>query len=302
MPRPHSSSKRQAAFFAFCMLSSFYAAPGAQAASTPADRYLYRWSFEAGGLSESSRMTSFGGELTIAGGEPGQVPVFQHSGGGVSESSPDVLNASRNVYGSSLGAQVNSYGSPLQTGKTSGRFTITMWVKAALPVDQQPEARLLNIGAADNEQGKQSVFICIDQNSLGFTVNGSAYYRLDIAEPPVKVGEWSFLVFCYDGAANNPHYCPDMFDKFQSSRNGAVLAGGVNQTTRLVCDSALNTGAPTYSVSPGPAVFNGLLVAVGSSNTRFVRSFVGWIDDVRIYDEVLTLSQIEQVRLQALGK
>ena len=286
-----------------CLLSPLLPDCPAQSQHPPqSPPYLYCWSFEAGGLPDSEHAQGVkGGELTIGGGGMDNAPLFQRTGG-VSESSPGVLNASRGSYGDPNGAQINTFGSPLQTGKTSGRFTLTMWVKAALPPQQQPEARLLNISSTDNEQGSQSVFICLDQDSLGFTVNGSAYYRLDVTEPPVKVGEWSFLVFCYDGIADNPHYCPEMSEKVQCSRNGAVLVGGLNQPTRLICKSALNTGAPTYTVSAGPVTLNGLFVAVGSSNTRYDRSFAGWIDGVRIYDGLLSLAQIEQIRLQSLGK
>ena len=37
-----------------------------------------------------------------------------------------------------------------------------------------------------------------------------------------------------------------------------------------------------------------------NSNATNSRAFDGWLDDIRIYDEVLTMSQIEEVRLQGL--
>lgn len=297
---PHTVSPPILAMLAaFCLPSSLIQNCSAQ---SPTPAYLYRWSFEAGGLPESEFAQGVkGGELTIGGGGMENAPLFQKTGG-ISPLGPGVLNASRGTYGDPNGAQINSFGSPLRAAKTSGRFTITMWVKASLPPQQQPEARLLSICSPGKEQGPQSIFITVDRDTLGFTVGGSGYYALDVSEPPLKVGEWRFLVFCYDGVATNPYYCPEMSEAVQCSWNGAVLVGDPDQPTRLINKTSINTGAPTYTVPPGPVTFDGQLVAIGSSNGAYDRSFVGWIDDVRIYDGLLSLAQIERVRLESLGK
>ena len=299
MPLPRSSAQRQAALFAFCLLSSVFTVPAARAASIPVDRYLYRWSFEAGGLAEIPGMDTFGGELTVAGGESGQVPLFQRTGG-VSASSPEVLNASRNLYGSG-GAQVNSHGSALRTGKTLERFTVTMWIKPEIPQDQQPQARLFNISTADNEQSPQSIFIAFDNGGLAFCVNESPIWGFQLREPVIKTGEWVFLVFCYDGTTS-PFYSQRMQDTYQLAKHAAIFAGDREAPPRLATEVTITTGAPSYAVSPGKVSLDGLLVAIGSGNARFDRSFVGWIDDVRIYDSLLSPADLERVRAEAVGK
>ena len=264
--------------------------------------YLYRWSFEAGGLPDSEIPGAIqGGELTICGGEPDRVPLFQQKGG-VSEASPGVLNASHNSYGSASGAQVNSYGSPLRTERNTGRFTITMWIKPELPQEKQPQACLFNLSTANNERSPQSLFIGFENGGFAVCVNNSVYYGWELKEPVVKTGEWVFLAFCYDGVTKNPYYSQDMLDRFKIPKNGAILAGDRQTTTRLVSEITFTTGAPTYAVSPGELSINGLLTAIGSSNTGFDRSFAGWIDDVRIYDGLLSISELDRVRLEALGK
>lgn len=301
MPHAFFSPTRQAAILSLSLISSLLPCQSAQAASEPADRYVYRWSFEAGGLAEIPRMDTSGGELTVAGGESGQVPLFQRTGG-VSASSPDVLNASRNIYGSTSGAQITSYGSPLRTAKTVDQFTITMWIKAEIPPEKQPQARLFNISTDSNEMSSQSVFIGLESGGFALCVNGSAYYRVETTESVVKPGEWVFLVFSYDGVAENPYYSHELNNAFKIAKNGAIFAGDPKQPTRLIAEAAVNTGAPNYNVSPGKTSLNGLLAAVGSSNSRFDRSFVGWIDDVRLYDSLLSLPDLERVRLEAVGK
>jgi hypothetical protein len=263
---------------------------------------LYRWSFEAGGLSESEfREGVSGGELTVGGGETDGAPVFQRKGG-VGEATPGVLNASRNHYGSSNGAQVNSFGSPLRTKKSSGRVTITMWIKPEIPVENQPEACLLNLSPGDNELAPQSLLIALKSDSFSFHVNGCPWFKLETTESVVKTGEWTFLVFCYDGLAEGIYHTPDMVQAVGADPNATVLAGDLTRSTHLICKIPISTGAPAYNVSPGALSLDGLLVAIGSSNSRYDRSFVGWIDDVRIYSGLLSIAELERVRLEAAGK
>ncbi len=266
--------------------------------------YLYRWSFEAGGFSESEFHEGIrGGELTVSGGETGAVPVFQ-STGGVGASTPGVLNASRNRYGSPNGAQVSSFGSVLRNGHTLTQFTVTMWIKPTLPADKQPYARLLNLGPDQNEQADQGILLALDNDSFSFSVNGSPSNKVEITEPVMKADEWVFLVFCYDGLAG-PYWSPEIMGAMgwsEASPNSAILAGDLTRPTRLISKYPLSTGAPTYDVSPGKISVDGLLVAIGSSNTRYDRSFVGLIDDVRIYSGLLSVAELERVRLEATGK
>ncbi len=120
----------------------------------------------------------------------------------------------------------------------------------------------------------------------------------------MKVNEWVFLAFCYDGLTDNPYYSQQMAiaTSNASTFNAAILAGDLSRPARVISKVAISTGAPIYNVSPGKVGFDGLLVAVGSSNSRYDRSFVGWIDDVRIYNGVLPLAEIERVRLEAVGQ
>ena len=267
-----------------------------QPALTP---FLYRWPFEAGGLSDSEfRKDVRGGQLTLSGGDTDGVPVFQRKGG-VSEATPGVLNASRNHYGSSNGAQVNSFGSPLRTSHTLSQFTITMWIKPALPPDKQPYARLINLSSDNNEQAAQGILLALENDSFSFSVNGSPTGKFRITEPVVKTDEWVFLVFCYDGLAENPYSSPNMNEATKSWSNAVILAGELGRPTRLISNDAISTGAPAYNVSPGALSLDGLLVAIGSSNSRYDRSFVGWIDDVRIYSGLLSIAELERVRREA---
>jgi hypothetical protein len=303
MPLPRFSPK-VAALLGLSLLSSFATFTAAQ--PQPQDPshlpYVYRWSFEIGGTPDTDFIDStFGGELAVAGGITYQVPLFERKGG-VSEATPGVLNASRNKYGHASGAQVNSYGSPLRTERSAGRFTITMWIKPELAPDKQSQARLFNLSTESEEQSPQSVLISLEAGSFAFGVNGSAIYRVDATESVVKTGEWVFLVFCYDGVTENPYYSQELVNLFECPKNGAILAGDLKRPTRLISQVALHTGAPNYNVPPGKLSMNGLLAAIGSSNSRFDRSFVGWIDDVRIYDGLLSQPELERVRLEALGK
>ncbi len=258
-----------------------------------------RWSFDADRGSPRRSTWLNGGVLTIRNGTNSSA-TFQ-STNGVGPATPGVLDASANVYGDGYAsARITSTDSPLIADATLPQMVITMWIKPTISPSEQPNARLLNISPADAEKGAPGLYIALNKENLDVGMNGMISQVL-LPEGSIRKGEWTFLALVYDGATSSPYYSNDMLDVLQTTFNAAVIIGGRESGARPGAPVAISTGAPSYSVTPGPFALNGLCVGIGSGNSNGGHSFVGFIDDVRIYSGLMTIKQLEAIRQSSLA-
>lgn len=260
---------------------------------------VLRWAFDAGKGAPVATTWISGGVLRADAKRLGHAP-FQSSGG-VSLSTPGVFSGADNVYGDAGAPQLTSVDSPLVAEMDLAQFVVTMWVKPIASPSDQNYARFLIISPAEDEKAKTgSLYMALNMGNLEVGINGNGQI-IELGTSQFKQGEWTFVVFAYDGLARNPYFSPDMNKMVKGERNTAILIGGLTTPVTLVGSPGINGGPPNYDLPAGTLSLNGCSVAVGSSTSNPLRAFCGLIDDIRIYGRLLTTTQIEAVRLSSLG-
>lgn len=290
MPTPRTTSFK---FLPLAVLASLFSS------SVFAQVPELRWSFDAEQGTPRRSISLNGGVLSIKNGTDGTATFEPKTG--VGAATPGVLDASANAYGDGYSAaRITSAESPLVADAALPQCVITLWIKPTVSPSAQSYARLLNISPANNERGAPGLYMSLNNENLEVGMNGHIW-PVKLTEGGIRKGEWTFLALVYDGASDNPYYCTDMMDLVQTHLNAAVIIGGLTSEARSGGAVALSTGAPNYNVTPGPLVLNGLCVALGCGNGKEGRSFVGLIDDVRVYKGLLTIKEIDEIRRSSLA-
>ena len=256
-----------------------------------------RWSFDADKGEPRRSAWLSGGALSIKNALKG-FAIVQPANGGVSAATPGVLDASANAYDD--GARITSAESPLIADVVLPQFVITLWVKPTVSPSDQPNARLFNISPAEEERGAPGLYIGLNKENLEVGMNGHIC-QVQLPGGGIRKGEWTFIAVIYDGFSSGPYYSGDMLTAVQTPWNAAVFIGGRESEPRPGSEVAFTTGAPNYNVTPGPFILDGLCVALGGGNGDSGHSFVGFIDEVRVYSGLMTIKQIDAVRRSSLA-
>jgi hypothetical protein len=118
----------------------------------------------------------------------------------------------------------------------------------------------------------------------------------------VNTGTWAFVALTYDGTSSNGDN-----STIQSTATGAAssvngqLYWGTSALAVTRSNAPLTTVAGDATASNlGTINFGNAARIILANNLTPNRSFDGSIDDIRIYDGVLSSSQVEDVRLQGL--
>ena len=270
-------------------------------AATP----LYQWNFDSANGANTG--TAAGGTLALDVGVtagPTGYPSGSFSGTGVSGSAGDhALNAS-NSYDNYWGGQ--SYSPITNAAAVSSidltgvsQFTITLWVQRS----GNNNVDLLNIGstATPGQTSSPGISIGLDgnwANGVRVGVNGHTSYTGDLWGSGYN-SNWVFLAFAYNG--NNGAYWG------QSAMN-ALYGGGDNNAAIITGDtSSAASVAQNLGLHDGGYWNSAGLPSVGSTATAFLANdggttngFNGQLDDIRIYNSLLSVSDIEAVRQSAL--
>lgn len=267
------------------------------------------------------------GDLVITnttGGSPGTTTFDAANGvfGGSCVATGNVpSNASANFNG--VASTVGTGGTSLSALPNSGlldRFTVSFWFKTeALYTVANRTSRLIILGTSGTtDLGTANSLAFAQLGSNGTGANASRiipqFGTVDLSQtavgtgvgPTNTVGEWTFVAMTYDGNASTA----------PTSNNSSVQLGataGVSQTngqfyrgtdTASVIRSDLQVSAsPTVNDSITLGAINlgtNAALFLANSNAR-TRAFDGTMDDVRIYDGVLTAAEIEGVRLEGLA-
>jgi hypothetical protein len=280
-----------------------------------ADGALVYWqNFEGGdGLADTGV-----GDLGITntgGGSPGNT-VFSSTGGifgGSYDATSNVTaNNSVNFNGiTSTGAAGGTALSALPNSGTLNQFTVSMWVKTQTISNNSGRAgRLLTLGASGTTD-------ILNVNSFGFVQIASTaalgptkfapYFGATDLTAVAGIGadnianEWTFIAISYDGTSANGDNSVIQNAATGSSINGQFYRGtDVASVVRNDLPFVTTVGTPS-SASLGALNLGTSAILFAANRTALTRAHDGWVDDIRIYDSVLTASEIEGVRQQGLA-
>jgi hypothetical protein len=203
---------------------------------------------------------------------------------------------------------------PDQTGGGAGsmnQFTVSFWIKTQTFSGNSARAgRLLTLGAAGTTD-------ILSANSLGFVQIASTalvgptkiapYFGTTDLTAAAGIGadnlvnEWTFVALSYDGTSSNGDN-----SAIQNAATGSSINGQFYRGTDTA--AVARTDLPIVTTVGTPSSTSLGAINVGSSAILFLanrpaltRSYDGWLDDVRVYDSVLSAADVETVRQQGLA-
>lgn len=268
---------------------------------------VYQWNFNSANGANSG--TGSGGTLALDVGVVTGANGYasgSFSGTGVSGNAGDHAFDANNAYDGYWAG--NSY-SPITNAAAVGtidltgltQFTITMWVKrgGGRNVD------LLNIGASatPGQTSNPGISVGLDgswANGVRVGVNGYTTYSGDLWSTGTD-NDWCFLAIAYDGNGG-VWWDPAMNDLYGQQRNGAVITGDTTTAAAVATNLAMHIG--DWGTAPGlPSVGSTASVFLandGANTLGTTNGFMGLMDDIRIYNTLLPVSEIETIRQSAL--
>ena len=276
---------------------------------------IYRQNFDGGdGVADAGV-----GDLGItntAGGAPGN--TFFSSSNGILGGSYD---ATSNVSGNNS-VNFNGIASTAATGGTAlsalpnsgtlNQFTISFWIKTQTFATNNRAGRLLTLGAAGvTDSGSANSFGVVQIAGSGAPAGTEAKFSPTFGTtdltgsvgigPANVLNEWTFVAVSYDGTSSNGDNSAIQNAATGSSINGQFYRGtDTTSVVRTDMPFVTTIGTPSSSSLGARSVGTNAILFLGN-RPNLTRSFDGWIDDVRIYDSVLTAEDIESLRLQGGG-
>jgi hypothetical protein len=256
------------------------------------------------------------GDLGItnnAGASPGN--TFFSTTNGVVAGSYDAtsnVTANNSVNSNGIASTAATGGSALSALPNAGtldQFTISFWMKTQTLGTSARGGRLLALG----QTGTTDI---LNANSVGFAQIGTGVASVSKIAPYFgatdltnalgigaanNLNEWTFIAMSYDGTSSNGDNSTIQQAATGSSINGQFYRG--TDTTSVVRSDlpfVTTVGTPSSSSLGSLSVGTSALLYL-ANRPALTRAYDGWIDDVRIYDSVLTANDVETVRLQGIG-
>lgn len=270
---------------------------------------VYQWNFNSSNGANTG--SGSGGTLALDVGVVSGANGYASGsfvGTGVSGNAGDYAFNANNAYdgywaGASYSPITNAaaVGTIDLTGLT--QFTITMWVKRG----GSRNVDLLNIGATTTpgQTSNPGISVGLDgnwANGVRVGVNGGTTYTND----PWSAGtdnDWCFLAIAYDSAAGFGWTSTAMSTTYGATRNLAILTGDTTTAASLfstntgVHDGGWWNGVGAPSVGATASIF---LANDGANTLGTTNGFMGLMDDIRIYNTLLPVSEVETIRQSAL--
>ncbi|MDR1279298.1 MAG: LamG domain-containing protein, partial [Opitutaceae bacterium] len=262
-----------------------------------ADAPLYQWKFDADTGANTGNTS--GGALSITNNANANV---RFAGG--------YLDLTANVRGNASSSGYATLGSA-NIG-TLNQYTITMWVKASELLGYQ---NLLSIGPNGTFGANDT------DNTLTVRLNGGKLelYTKDTTAgainnvataPAFATNAWVFIAISYDGTSAKGSWSAAQVAATSGSAGERAncnmqLYIGDSVTGSTLFRTGVNWGQndANYDVNKGPlALGTDASIFLGNrQNSQADRGFTGLMDDIRIYDTILSASEINAVRLEQLS-
>jgi hypothetical protein len=267
------------------------------------------------------------------------VPVVTPGNGTLAVSSPAVFSTTGGVFGGSLDASANPNNStagtggastafsggsaisglPDQTGGGTGnlnQFTVTFWYNTASVRTSTTtvQHRLLIFGdssATDVTSATPNVAFQLrngasttaNPRTVDISANGiSATNTTGVVGTTTTIGTWTFVALTYDGTSTlGNNSTVQLAATGSASQVNGQLYWGTNAAAVSRFDVPLTTIAgDATATSTGTFNFGNAARLFLANNGVPNRGFDGWMDDVRIYDSVLTATEVEDVRVDSM--
>lgn len=268
---------------------------------------LYQWNFDSG--TGANTGTGSGGTLAANVGPAATTPAKDWVGGsfnqaaGVSGNAGDMAyqgwNSSDSWWGNFY-SDAAGIGNVNMSGVT--QFTITMWINR----DGGNNADVLNIGSTTTPDSTSNPGIHIGlngnwDNGINFGVNGHNGWTGDLWGSGYS-SDWVFLAISYNGANTaGGTYNNDatMIGLYGTTGNAAIITGGLTSSAIVAQGLGIHDGS--WWNPAGAAAVDSTATAFLGNNGPGSAGFSGQLDDVRIYDSLLSVSDIEAIRLSAIA-
>ena len=257
---------------------------------------LYQWNFNGG----DGANTGVGAGGTLAANVGASFSSGSFGAAGVSGNAWDhafyAYNKEDNWWGTTNG-NAAAVGNVNLAGLT--QFTITMWVKRGGANNDD----LLNIGSTSTPDSTSNPGISIGlngswDNGIRVGVNGYNAWPGDLWGAGYN-SEWVFLAVCYDGSGG-VWYDPPMQALYGAQRNLAIITGGITTAASIAANVPFHIG--DWGTPPGAPSVGATATAILANGGAGTTGFTGNLDDVRIYNGLLTVAQIEAVRQAAFAE
>ena len=274
---------------------------------------IYQWNFNGG--TGTPNVTAGGGNLTITNSTHG-ASTFNGTGvtGAAGDNAYDGYNAV-NQYNTAdpAGIASTAVGDVLSGLGTLTDFTVTFWMKSnnAFPMPNQNgssiNARLVMVGTSSTyDQGAGGLELALNSSDkLQKGVNGNNpistnSFSTFLPANGMSASDWVFVAFGYDGNTSNSVFFDPVIQAATGSadNNNAYVYLGSKTASPVLFDSAAVLAAG--NTSPGPVLLGSSAFAFLGNRSSLSRDFTGSIDDVRIYNSVLSASDLDAVRASAV--
>jgi hypothetical protein len=222
-------------------------------------------------------------------------------------------------------------GSAISGLNSLSKFTLSFWVnvdsyRTSGSASRDHRAVIIGDSASLGEialgaSGANSVVFTVRNNigsklnprTIDVVVNGSAAAGLDgvgnprgIVGTTTTAGTWTFVALTYDGTSPNAN---DSADQLAATGNASQVNGqlyfGTSALSVTRFDAPFNNDFANHGDATKPSAgavnFGAAAKLLLANNAAATRGLDGFIDDVRLYDTILSAAEVENLRLQSGG-
>ncbi|MFA6961583.1 MAG: LamG domain-containing protein [Opitutaceae bacterium] len=195
-----------------------------------------------------------------------------------------------------LGSTANNVG-------TLNQFTVTFWVKSS-DLNGYQTVFAAGTDSTFTRNSLNQFSIRLVSGKVQVTVNGptsAAAATLFNAEAALTSGEWTFIAVSYDGTSSLRSNSTAQTAASGDSSN-LQLYRGDGSTSSSVSRTGIGMGTVAdAAASPGTITLGGAATFFVGNITSETTIFDGGLDDLRVYDSLLTPTQINDIRLSYIS-
>ncbi|HYO11191.1 MAG TPA: hypothetical protein VER17_19655, partial [Tepidisphaeraceae bacterium] len=292
-------------------------AVAASAGQASAATLLYNWNFNdpttgATTGNGTPATTSGGGTLTLTNSATGP-GTANFAAVGPSAAGGDFAYdgaGTNNVYGGPPSGIATTAAGDVATGMSSLQsLTVTFWMKAPAGFPHAgTNARFVMAGpAATYDQGANGFHVSLNSGDKiqkgvnGFNPISGNSLSTFLPANGMATNDWVFVAYAYDGDPTQSVFFNNNIRAATGNAvsNNSYVYVGAKTTTPVLFDGAATLA--TGNTNPGPVNLGANAFAMVGNRSNLQRSFLGQLDNVRIYNGLLSRPELEQTRRADLG-